>query len=154
MRDDGYDIADYHNIYPPYGTRRDFRRFVSLAHRRGIRVITELVINHILDHHPLVPGRASGAEGAHWRVSETTEGPAHPHSRLIGMGDRRGDQRFANGGNRRLQAHGCGIDRVGEGARGEGIPGQRMEHRGGARERQQLVLGHLEGERRYAWPVL
>lgn len=52
MRDDGYDIADYHNIYPPYGTCRDFRRFVSLAHRRGIRVITELVINHILDQPP------------------------------------------------------------------------------------------------------
>jgi hypothetical protein len=42
MRDDGYDIADYRNIHPPYGTRRDFRRFVRAAHRRGIRVIIEL----------------------------------------------------------------------------------------------------------------
>lgn len=52
MRDDGYDIADYRNVHPDYGTRRDFRRFVRAAHRRGIRVITELVINHTSDQHP------------------------------------------------------------------------------------------------------
>ncbi len=52
MRDDGYDISDYRNVYPDYGTRRDFRLFVRAAHRRGIRVITELVINHTSDQHP------------------------------------------------------------------------------------------------------
>lgn len=52
MRDDGYDIADYRNVHPAYGTRRDFRNFVREAHRRGIRVITELVINHTSDQHP------------------------------------------------------------------------------------------------------
>ncbi|HET8700191.1 MAG TPA: alpha-amylase family glycosyl hydrolase, partial [Nitrococcus sp.] len=52
MRDDGYDIADYRNIHPAYGSRRDFRAFVRAAHRRGIRVITELVINHTSDQHP------------------------------------------------------------------------------------------------------
>jgi hypothetical protein len=46
MRDDGYDISDYRNVHPDFGTRRDFRLFVRAAHRRGIRVITELVINH------------------------------------------------------------------------------------------------------------
>ena len=51
-RDDGYDIADYHNIHPQYGTRDDFRNFVQEAHRRGLRVITELVINHTSDQHP------------------------------------------------------------------------------------------------------
>ena len=51
MRDDGYDIADYRNIHPDYGTRRDFRHFVRAAHRRGLRVITELVINHTSDQH-------------------------------------------------------------------------------------------------------
>ncbi|HVS77032.1 MAG TPA: maltose alpha-D-glucosyltransferase [Steroidobacteraceae bacterium] len=51
-RDDGYDIADYHNIHPQYGTRREFRAFVREAHRRGLRVITELVINHTSDAHP------------------------------------------------------------------------------------------------------
>ena len=51
-KDDGYDIADYHNIHPQYGTRRDFRTFVREAHRLGLRVITELVINHTSDAHP------------------------------------------------------------------------------------------------------
>jgi maltose alpha-D-glucosyltransferase / alpha-amylase len=52
LRDDGYDIADYENIHPSYGTLEDFDRFVEDAHRRGIRVITELVINHTSDQHP------------------------------------------------------------------------------------------------------
>jgi maltose alpha-D-glucosyltransferase/alpha-amylase len=51
-RDDGYDIANYRDIHPQYGTRADFRRFIQEAHRRGIRVITELVINHTSDQHP------------------------------------------------------------------------------------------------------
>ncbi|MEO5896624.1 MAG: maltose alpha-D-glucosyltransferase [Vicinamibacterales bacterium] len=52
LRDDGYDIADYENIHPSYGTLDDFDRFIEEAHRRGIRVITELVINHTSDQHP------------------------------------------------------------------------------------------------------
>jgi len=52
FRDDGYDIADYSNIHPEYGTRQDFRNFVREAHRRGLKVITELVINHTSDQHP------------------------------------------------------------------------------------------------------
>ncbi|HEX5611251.1 MAG TPA: maltose alpha-D-glucosyltransferase, partial [Burkholderiales bacterium] len=52
LRDDGYDIADYSNVHPHYGTRQDFRAFVREAHRRGLRVITELVINHTSDQHP------------------------------------------------------------------------------------------------------
>jgi maltose alpha-D-glucosyltransferase/alpha-amylase len=51
-RDDGYDIADYRRINPDFGTMRDFRRFMSEAHRRQLRVITELVINHTSDQHP------------------------------------------------------------------------------------------------------
>ncbi len=52
LRDDGYDIADYRGINPGYGTMRDFRRFVRAAHERGLRVVTELVINHTSDQHP------------------------------------------------------------------------------------------------------
>ncbi|MGC4002352.1 MAG: maltose alpha-D-glucosyltransferase [Pirellulales bacterium] len=52
LRDDGYDIADYGDVNPSYGTMRDFRRFVEEAHARCIRVITELVINHTSDQHP------------------------------------------------------------------------------------------------------
>ncbi|HET9016170.1 MAG TPA: maltose alpha-D-glucosyltransferase [Thermomicrobiaceae bacterium] len=52
LRDDGYDIADYEEVHPSYGTLRDFRQFVREAHRRGLRVITELVCNHTSDQHP------------------------------------------------------------------------------------------------------
>ena len=51
-RDDGYDIADYRDVHEDYGTLADFRRFVSAAHAHGLRVITELVINHTSDQHP------------------------------------------------------------------------------------------------------
>jgi len=43
LRDDGYDIADYLNVHPTYGVLRDFKEFMREAHKRGIRVITELV---------------------------------------------------------------------------------------------------------------
>ena len=46
LRDDGYDIAHYEGVHPSYGIRRDFRTFLDEAHERGIRVVTELVINH------------------------------------------------------------------------------------------------------------
>ncbi len=52
MRDDGYDIADYLGINPVYGTQQDFATFVSAAHERGLKVITELVVNHTSDQHP------------------------------------------------------------------------------------------------------
>jgi len=52
LRDDGYDIADYYNINPSYGKLRDFKRFIREAHNRGLKVITELVINHTSDQHP------------------------------------------------------------------------------------------------------
>ena len=52
MRDDGYDIADYLGINPVYGTQRDFQTFVRAAHERGLKIITELVVNHTSDQHP------------------------------------------------------------------------------------------------------
>ena len=52
LRDGGYDIADYYAILPEYGTLEDFRAFLDAAHARGIRIITDLVINHTSDIHP------------------------------------------------------------------------------------------------------
>ncbi len=52
LRDDGYDIADYYSVHPDYGTIEDFQAFLDEAHNRGIRVITELVMNHTSDQHP------------------------------------------------------------------------------------------------------
>ncbi len=51
-RDDGYDIAEYKAVHPDYGSMADARRFIAEAHKRGLRVITELVINHTSDQHP------------------------------------------------------------------------------------------------------
>jgi len=51
LKDDGYDIADYTNVHPSYGTMHDFITFLREAHRRGLRVITELVLNHTSDQH-------------------------------------------------------------------------------------------------------
>ena len=50
-RDDGYDISEYRGIHPEYGSLSDFRRLITEAHARGLRVITELVVNHTSDQH-------------------------------------------------------------------------------------------------------
>jgi maltose alpha-D-glucosyltransferase/alpha-amylase len=51
-RDDGYDISDYRGVHPDYGTMSDLRAFIDAAHARGMKIITELVINHTSDQHP------------------------------------------------------------------------------------------------------
>ncbi len=51
LKDDGYDISDYFDVHPDYGTLKDFQEFLKSAHYRGIRVITELVLNHTSDQH-------------------------------------------------------------------------------------------------------
>ncbi|MDR4493025.1 MAG: maltose alpha-D-glucosyltransferase [Nitrospirales bacterium] len=67
LRDDGYDIADYTNIHPQYGRRKDFKAFVREAHRRGLRVITELVINHTSDQHPWFQRARKAPPDSKWR---------------------------------------------------------------------------------------
>ena len=52
LRDDGYDISEYEDVNPQYGTIDDFKEMLDAAHERGLRVITELVINHTSDQHP------------------------------------------------------------------------------------------------------
>ena len=67
LKDDGYDIADFCKIHPSYGTLADFRKFLSEAHRRGLRVITELVINHTSDQHPWFQKARRDRPGGKWR---------------------------------------------------------------------------------------
>jgi maltose alpha-D-glucosyltransferase/alpha-amylase len=52
LRDGGYDIADYYDLLPEYGTLEDFKTFLDAAHARRIRVIADLVVNHTSDAHP------------------------------------------------------------------------------------------------------
>ena len=67
LKDDGYDIADFTAIHPHYGTLHDFRLFLREAHRRGIRVITELVVNHTSDQHAWFQRARRAAPGSRWR---------------------------------------------------------------------------------------
>ena len=64
LRDDGYDIADYFDVNPSYGTLEDFHAFLDAAHARRLRVITELVINHTSDQNPWFQKSRRGAPGS------------------------------------------------------------------------------------------
>jgi maltose alpha-D-glucosyltransferase / alpha-amylase len=66
-RDDGYDISDYENVHPAYGSMRDFQNFLREAHRRGLYVITELVLNHTSDQHVWFQRSRRAAPGSRWR---------------------------------------------------------------------------------------
>ncbi len=65
-RDDGYDIAEYRDVHPDYGTLADVRRFIQAAHRLGLKVITELVINHTSDQHPWFQRARRAKPGSAW----------------------------------------------------------------------------------------
>jgi maltose alpha-D-glucosyltransferase / alpha-amylase len=67
LRDDGYDIAEYKNVHAAYGRMADFRNFVRAAHRRGLRVISELVINHTSDQHPWFQRARRASPDSPWR---------------------------------------------------------------------------------------
>jgi maltose alpha-D-glucosyltransferase/alpha-amylase len=85
LRDDGYDIASYRNIHPAYGTLRDFRAFMREARHQGLRVITELVMNHTSDQHPWFQRARRAAPGTTWRNfyvwSDTPD--KYPDARII-----------------------------------------------------------------------
>lgn len=67
LKDDGYDIANYFGIHPDYGLLKDFKEFIKEAHRRGIRVITELVLNHTSDQHAWFQGARKARQGSSLR---------------------------------------------------------------------------------------
>jgi len=67
LRDGGYDIAEYTGIHEAYGTLRDFRRFMAEAHRRGLRVITELVLNHTSSDHAWFQRARRARPHSKWR---------------------------------------------------------------------------------------
>ncbi len=67
LKDDGYDIADYITVHPETGTLRDFKAFLREAHARGLKVVTELVINHTSDQHPWFQRARRAPPGSRWR---------------------------------------------------------------------------------------
>ncbi|HEY9283696.1 MAG TPA: maltose alpha-D-glucosyltransferase [Pyrinomonadaceae bacterium] len=83
LRDGGYDIADFNAILPEYGTLDDFKHFLTEAHRRGLRVITDLVINHTSDQHPWFQeaARSPDSPKRDWYV--WSDGPNRYHEARI-----------------------------------------------------------------------
>ena len=67
LRDDGYDIADYTTIHPDCGTLRDFKTLLKEAHARGLKVVTELVLNHTSDQHAWFQRARRSPAGSKWR---------------------------------------------------------------------------------------
>jgi hypothetical protein len=66
-KDDGYDASDYCAVHKSFGTLEHFREFLGEAHGRGLRVITELVLNHTSDQHPWFLRSRSAPAGSRWR---------------------------------------------------------------------------------------
>jgi maltose alpha-D-glucosyltransferase / alpha-amylase len=64
QKDDGYDVAGFHDVHPHYGTIEDFRTFMKEADRRGLKVITELVVNHTSDQHPWFQAARKAPKGS------------------------------------------------------------------------------------------
>ncbi len=77
LKDDGYDISGYDSIQPVFGTMSDFRALVEEAHQRGLRIVTELVLNHTSDQHPWFQRARRAPSGSRWRDfyvwSDTTD---------------------------------------------------------------------------------
>jgi len=67
LKDDGYDISDYMNVHPDYGTLADFNLFLKKAHQRGLKVITELVLNHTSDAHTWFQRARNSPPASVWR---------------------------------------------------------------------------------------
>ncbi|MFM8740936.1 MAG: alpha-amylase family glycosyl hydrolase, partial [Cytophagales bacterium] len=67
LRDDGFDVVEHCDIHPDYGTLADFRQFLKEAHRRNIRVITELILNHTSDQHPWFQKSRKAREGSRYK---------------------------------------------------------------------------------------
>ena len=77
LRDGGYDVSDYYNVHPDYGNTEDFRVLVEAAHRRGIRVITDFVLNHTSSDNPWFQSSRSNPQGPHgdWYVWSGSDEP-------------------------------------------------------------------------------
>jgi maltose alpha-D-glucosyltransferase/alpha-amylase len=88
LRDDGYDIADYTGVNESYGSMRDVRRFIREAHKRGLRVITELVLNHTSDQHRWFQRARQSPPGSVYRDTRACASFSRTTKRATGRGTR------------------------------------------------------------------
>jgi maltose alpha-D-glucosyltransferase/alpha-amylase len=88
LRDDGYDVSDLCDVHPAYGTLDDFRRLVQEAHARGLRIVTEMVLNHTSDRHPWFEAarRASAGSSARERYVWSDRPDRFPEARVLFAG--------------------------------------------------------------------
>jgi len=84
LKDDGYDVADYYNIHSDYGTLEDFQAFLDAAHERGLKVVTDLVMNHTSDqHHWFQEGRRDPDSAYHDYYVWSETGEEYSDARII-----------------------------------------------------------------------
>ena len=78
--DFGYDVADHENVDPMFGTLADFDRLVAAAHRRDIKIVIDVVLNHTSDQHPWFQASRSSRSSAHrdWYVWRDGASPGMP----------------------------------------------------------------------------
>ncbi len=67
LKDDGFDVTDHYDVHPDYGTLADFKLFLKEAHKRNIKVITELILNHTSDQHPMFKKSRKAKPGTRFR---------------------------------------------------------------------------------------
>ncbi|HTF20868.1 MAG TPA: alpha-amylase family glycosyl hydrolase, partial [Chryseolinea sp.] len=67
LKDDGFDVTEYCDVHPDYGTLTDFKQFLKEAHRKNIKVITELILNHTSDQHPWFRRARKAKAGSRFR---------------------------------------------------------------------------------------
>ena len=83
LLDDGYDISDYYNVQPDYGTLDDFKQLVAEAHRRGLRIIADLVLNHTSDQHPWFQAARSDPQSLYRDYYVWSDDPQRYHEARI-----------------------------------------------------------------------
>ena len=85
-RDWGYDVSDYENVNPDYGSLADFERLLSAAHARGLRVMTDEVLAHTSDEHAWFGESLKGGDKADWYVwAPPREDGTAPNNWLVGI---------------------------------------------------------------------
>ncbi len=83
LRDGGYDVSDFRSVLPRYGTIDDVRRFLNEAHRRGLRVIADMIVNHTSDQHPWFQEARRPGSPLRSRYVWTDTPDGYPEARVI-----------------------------------------------------------------------
>ena len=112
LKDDGYDISDYLDVHPSYGTLDDFKTFLTAAHDRDLQVLIELVVNHTSDQHPWFQGGASGAAAGRRSATSTFGATPTRNTKTPGSSSRTRKSPTGPGTRWRRHTTGTGFSRI------------------------------------------